>query len=126
MSDSYYELLDAAGSNGEKFRATDMVRGTWSADIQHAAPVSALLVRALENCRHREGTRLARVAIDLMGGVPSDGDLWVRAQVERPGKQIELISAEMLASGPHAAVGHQQRRAGLRCSVAAAGEREKP
>ena len=47
MSDSYYELLDTADQRGEKFRATDMVRGTWSADIQHAAPVSALLVRAL-------------------------------------------------------------------------------
>lgn len=100
MSDSYYELLDAADPRGEKFRATDMVRGTWSADIQHAAPVSALLVRALENCRHRDDTRLVRVAIDLMGGVPSDGDLWVRAQLERPGRQIELVSAEMLAPGP--------------------------
>lgn len=100
MSDSYYELLDAADPTGEKFRATDMVRGTWSADIQHAAPVSALLVRALENCEHRDDTRLARVAIDLMGGVPSEGDLWVRAQLERPGKQIELVSAEMLAPGP--------------------------
>jgi len=100
MSDSYYELIDVADPVGEKFRATDMVRGTWSADIQHAAPVSSLLVRALENCSRRPDTRLARVAIDLMGGVPSEGDLWVRAQMERPGKQIELVSAEMLAPGP--------------------------
>ena len=47
MSDSYYELLDAADELGEKFHATDMVRSTWSAAIQHAAPVSALLVRGL-------------------------------------------------------------------------------
>ncbi|MDR3662891.1 MAG: thioesterase family protein, partial [Mycobacterium sp.] len=100
MSDCYYELLDSGGSNGEQFRATDLVRGTWSADIQHAAPVSALLVRALENCEPRDDTRLSRVAIDLMGGVPADGDLWVRAQIDRPGRQIELVSAEMLAPGP--------------------------
>jgi hypothetical protein len=103
MSDSYYELLDPADENGEKFRATDMVRGTWSADIQHAAPVSALLVRALENCERRIDTRLARVAVDLMGGVPAEGDLWVRAQLERPGKQIELVGAQMLAPGPDGA-----------------------
>ncbi|MFV8241417.1 thioesterase family protein [Mycolicibacterium peregrinum] len=100
MSDSYYELIDENDRIGEKFRATDMARGTWSAAIQHGAPVSALLVRALEGCEHRADTRLSRVAIDLMGGVPSEGDLWVRAQLERPGKQIELVSAEMLAPGP--------------------------
>ncbi|CKH64267.1 thioesterase family protein [Mycolicibacterium smegmatis] len=100
MSDSYYELLDAADTLGERFAATDMVRGTWSAAIQHAAPASALLVRALEHCEPRAETRLARVAIDLMGGVPSEGDLWVRAEVQRPGKQIELVGAEMLATAP--------------------------
>lgn len=52
MSDAYYELVDAADSRGEKFRATDLVRSTWSGAIQHGAPVSALLVRALERCRH--------------------------------------------------------------------------
>jgi len=76
------------------------VRGTWSAAQQHAAPVSALLVRALERCDRRDDTRLSRVVIDLLGGVPAEGDLWVRSQVERGGKQIELVSAEMLAPGP--------------------------
>ncbi|TPW91528.1 thioesterase family protein [Mycolicibacterium fortuitum] len=100
MSDSYYELIDENDPIGAKFRATDMARGTWSASIQHGAPVSALLVRVLERCEHRADTRLSRVAIDLMGGVPSEGDLWVRAQLERPGRQIELVNAEMLALGP--------------------------
>lgn len=103
MSDSYYELIDENDPIGEKFRATDMARGTWSAAIQHGAPVSALLVRALERCVYRSDTRLSRVTVDLMGGVPSEGDLWVRAQLDRPGKQIELVSAEMLAPGPDGA-----------------------
>ena len=98
MSDSYYELLES-DEQGETFRATDMVRGTWTAAIQHGAPVSALLTRALERCAPRAGTRLSRVMIDLLGGVPAEGDLWVRAKVDRPGKQIELVSAEMLARG---------------------------
>ena len=100
MSDSYYELIDGAEPLGEKFRATDLTRGTWSASIQHGGPVSALLVRALERCQRREDTRLSRVVIDLLGGVPAEGDLWVNAQVQRGGKQIELVGAEMLAPGP--------------------------
>jgi hypothetical protein len=100
MTDSYYELIDDADPLGEKFRATDLARGTWSAAIQHGAPVSALLVRALERCEQRDDTRLSRVVIDLLGPVPAEGDLWVRPQLERGGKQVELLSAEMLALGP--------------------------
>jgi hypothetical protein len=102
MTDSYYELLEDTGvaELGEKFAATDLARGTWSAAIQHGGPVSALLVRALERCAPRDDTRLSRVVIDLLGGVPAEGDLWVRAQVDRGGKQIELVSAEILAPGP--------------------------
>ena len=99
VTDSYYELIDA-DMLGEKFKATDMARGTWSAAIQHGGPVSALLVRALERCEQRDDTRLSRVVIDLLGGVPSEGDLWVSSQVQRGGKQIELVSAEMRAQGP--------------------------
>ena len=100
MTDSYYELVDDADPIGEKFTATDLVRGTWSAAIQHAAPVSALLVRALERCEQRDDTRLSRVVIDLLGPVPAEGELWVRPKLERGGKQIELVIAELLAPGP--------------------------
>ena len=99
VSDSYYELVDGADPLGEKFAATDLVRSTWTAEIQHGAPVSALLVRALEKCEVRDDTRLSRVMIDLLGAVPAEGDLWVRSRIERSGKQIELVSAEMLAPG---------------------------
>lgn len=118
MTDAYYELIDPAGDDaaalGEKFRATDLARGTWSAAIQHGGPVSALLVRALERCEQRDDTRLSRVVIDLLGGVPAEGDLWVRAEVQRPGKQIELLSAEMLAPGPDGAPRPVARASGWR------------
>jgi Thioesterase-like superfamily len=100
VSDSYYELLDAGDPLGERFTATDLVRSTWSAAIQHAAPVSALLVRGLERCEQRDDTRLSRVLVDLLWPVPAEGDLWVRTRLDRPGKQIELLTAEMLAPGP--------------------------
>ncbi|MGH3633201.1 thioesterase family protein [Mycobacterium sp.] len=100
MTDSYYELIDDTDPVGEKFIATDLVRSTWSAAIQHAAPVSALLVRALERRARRDDTRLSRVVIDLLGPVPAEGDFWVRSQLDRVGRQIELVSAEMMALGP--------------------------
>jgi len=100
VSDSYYELVDAADPRGEKFTATDLVRSTWSAAIQHAAPVSSLLVRALERCALRDGTRLSRVVVDLLGPVAAEGEFWVRATLEREGKQIGLVSAEMIGLGP--------------------------
>jgi hypothetical protein len=83
VSDSYYELLDDADPQGERFVATDLVRSTWSAAIQHGAPVSALLTRALERCDARDDTRLSRVLVDLLGPVPAEGDIWVNARRER-------------------------------------------
>jgi hypothetical protein len=114
LSDSYYELIDADDERGEKFTASDLVRSTWTAAIQHGAPPSALLVRALERCTPRDDTRLSRVMIDLLGAVPADGDLWVRARVDRPGRQIELVSAELLAIGKDGALRPVARASGWR------------
>lgn len=111
---SYYQLIDPSDDRGERFAATDFVRSTWSPSIQHAAPVSALLVRGLQRCEFRDDTRLSRVLIDLLGPVPADGDFWVRARRERPGKQIELVSAEMLAVGPDGAPRPVARASGWR------------
>lgn len=99
MTDSYYESVGADDA-GDRFHATDLVRSTWSPHIQHAAPVSALLVRALERCQPRGDTRLSRVVVDLLGPVPAEGDFWVAAAVQRGGTQIELVGAEMLGRGP--------------------------
>ena len=114
MSDSYYELIDPADPLGERFRATDMVRSTWSSHIQHGGPVSALLVRAMARCERRPDTRLSRVVVDLLGGVPADGDLWVTATLERGGKQIELVSAVLHGQGPDGAPRPVARASGWR------------
>ena len=114
MSDSYYELIDPADPLGERFRATDMVRSTWSSHIQHGEAVAALLVRAMERCERRPDTRLSRVVVDLLGGVPADGDLWVTATLERGGKQIELVSAVLHGQGPDGAPRPVARASGWR------------
>ena len=100
VTDAYYELIDPDDPLGEKFSASDHVISTWGPTMQNGAPVSALLVRALERCSPRPDTRLSRVVIDMLGPVPVTDQLWVRARIERPGTKIELLDAEMLAPGP--------------------------
>lgn len=94
--DPFYRPLDGLG--GERFHATSSTTGPWYADAQHGGPPSALLVRAFERCEPRAEMQLARVTVEVLGRVPA-GDVEVRATVERPGRAIELLSAEMTAGG---------------------------
>ncbi|WP_299563232.1 thioesterase family protein [uncultured Mycolicibacterium sp.] len=114
MTESYYELVDPDDPVGERLRCTDLVRSTWTADIQHGAPPSALLVRALERCEPRADARLSRVLVDLLGPVPVAEPLWLRARRERAGRRIELVSAELLAPGPDGAPRPVARASGWR------------
>lgn len=93
---AYYLPLDAATDGAERFESTEHTVGPWSAEMQHMSPPSALLVRALQRCAPRSGTRLSRVSIDVLGPVPRT-ELTVRAQVSRPGRQVELLTAELFA-----------------------------
>jgi len=101
---SYYQLLDdraaIAGTVGQRLRPTEMAISTWTSAIQHGAPVSALLVRGLEQCEPREDTRLSRVVVDLLGPVPMAENLWLTSELERSGKQIELVCSTLWAPAP--------------------------
>jgi len=92
----YYLALD--GPEGERFSATFSTTGPWFADAQHVGPPSALLVRALERCDPREGTQLSRITVEVLGPVPA-GEVTVRAAVERSGRAVELLAAEMTVGG---------------------------
>jgi hypothetical protein len=92
----FYLPLD--GPAGERFHATFSTTGPWFADAQHVGPPSALIVRALERCDPRPGTQLSRITVEVLGPVPA-GEVQVRAAVERPGRAIELLGAELVAGG---------------------------
>lgn len=83
---------------GDRYFATGSTVGPWYADAQHGGPPSALLVRALEQCDARPGTQLSRITVEVLGRVPA-GDVEVHASVERPGRAIALLAAEMTAGG---------------------------
>lgn len=92
----YY--LPLAGPDGDRFHATFSTTGPWFADAQHGGPPTALLIRALERCAARPDGLLARITVELLGPVPA-GEVRVRAHVERSGRAVELLAAELAADG---------------------------
>ncbi|MEV5649833.1 thioesterase family protein [Nocardia sp. NPDC052254] len=74
------------------FHSTELTRGPWSPDAQHAGPPSALLGHVIERCEPRPGFRVGRVSVEILGPVPIE-PLRARARVVRPGRSVELIEA---------------------------------
>lgn len=99
-------FYDDLGDN--RYRASEHTVGPWSDKAQHLGPVSALLVRELERCSPRDGTEIRRVSVDVLGPVPVD-EVEVRAQVLRPGRSVELVSAELSSGGRVAATARAWR-----------------
>ena len=97
--DAFYEPLDE-----DRFAATGHTTGPWGDDSQHLGPPSALLVRALERCAPRPEAVLSRVVFEVLGPVPV-AELTVTASVERPGRSVELLTAELAHERPPGAAG---------------------
>jgi Thioesterase-like superfamily len=82
-----------------RYLATESTVGPWFADAQHVGPPAALLARAVERCAPKQPPMtIARLTVEVLGPVPA-GEVIVHAIVERPGRTIELVSAEMVAGG---------------------------
>lgn len=100
--DGLYVLLktedDVDGATSETFSTSGGVASAWG-PLQHGGPVSGLLTRAMEQCRPREGTRLSRITVEILGPVPID-EVRVTARVVRPGRRIELLNAVLEARDP--------------------------
>jgi hypothetical protein len=88
----FYEPL---GDN--RYQSTVHTTGPWSPLTQHLGPPSALLVRAMEQLPSAAPMMIARVTIEILGPVPI-AELTVSATVDRPGRSVELLSAELRAN----------------------------
>lgn len=97
MTEAYFEPL-GTDDGWEVFRATGHTVSAWGPDLQHGAPPSAVLTRAMDRLERSEHTRIARVTVDLLGPVPL-GELRTRARIARPGRRIQLLEAELEAGG---------------------------
>jgi hypothetical protein len=91
VSGAFYE------PDGERLVPSELTRGPWDPGAQHAGPPSGLIARALERCEPREGMRIGRIAIDILGPVPL-APLTASARVVRPGRSVELLEATL--AGP--------------------------
>lgn len=96
-TEAYFEPL-GTDDGWEVFRATEHTVSAWGPDLQHGAPPSAILARAMDRMERTDDTRIARVTVDLLGAVPL-GELRTRARVVRPGRRIQLLEAELEAGG---------------------------
>jgi len=92
-SEAFYEPL-----GGGRFASTKHSAGPWSPHTQHLGPPSALLTRALETLPAAGPMSFARLTVEILGPVPV-ADLEVEAEVERPGRSVELLAAELRADG---------------------------
>jgi hypothetical protein len=96
-----YRVAAVAGAfyepSGGRLIPSELTRGPWDPGAQHAGPPSALLARALERCEPREGMRIGRITVEILGPVPL-APLATEASVVRPGRSVELLAASL--SGP--------------------------
>ncbi|WP_167114907.1 thioesterase family protein [Amycolatopsis viridis] len=79
---------------GDRYQPTEHTAGPWTPDAQHFGPPSALLARALEGLVTDRPGLLARVTVEILGPAPLT-ELSVRAGIERPGRSVQLLGAEL-------------------------------
>ena len=80
---------------GERYGATELTRGPWRADAQHAGPPAALLGRAVQ--RHGDGStgsRVSRMTFEILRPVPID-ELTVSTQSTQVGRSLERVDAAL-------------------------------
>ena len=84
--------------DGDGWVATELTRGPWNPDHQHAGPPAALLARAIERAGAIEGGETRRLAYDILAPVPL-GPVQVDTRVLRAGRRVEQIEATLTSEG---------------------------
>ncbi len=115
---AFYERLAE-----DRFASTEHTAGPWTSENQHLGPPSALLVRALEQTAPRPETLLSRVTFEVLGPVPV-AELTVSAGLDRPGRSVELLSAELVHDGRAVLRARAWRIVGGDTAAVASGESE--
>lgn len=97
MSTAYY-----AQSSDRSFVSSELTRGPWDGESQHAGPPAALVARAAELCagigagpRDRQ---VGRITLEILRPVPI-AELTVEAEVIRPGRRVDLVEVVLAAAG---------------------------
>lgn len=97
---STYMSLDAAffAADGDLYRSSELTRGPWDGESQHAGPPAALLAREIERCEGigtgPSDRLVGRITFEILRPVPI-APLRVAAEVARPGRRVEMIEATL-------------------------------
>ena len=84
--------------HGDGYVATELTRGPWDEEAQHAGPPCALLGRVVDRAGDLSDARLARITFEILKPVPI-ATLTCSAQVMRPGRSVELIEGTLSHDG---------------------------
>lgn len=87
MSGALYTLEDGV------FEPTDLTVSPWSPHHCHGGPPSALLTRAIE-LLEPDGFHMTRITVEILAQIPLV-PVVVTAGIVRPGKRVQLASAEL-------------------------------
>jgi len=89
--------------DGRHFTATELTRGPWQKDHQHAGPPTALVCRAVERAAAEQGlTHLGRLTVNLLRPVPI-AELQVDVTPDYIGRNAGHYAARLLAGGKEVA-----------------------
>ena len=91
-------------ADGDRFESTAATASPWDTSLQHGGPPAALLARAVERVRPDPAMRIARLTVDMLGGIPQ-GTVRTEAEVLRPGSPLRrLVEGASGAAGPMSAI----------------------
>ena len=87
MADSFFV------AEGDRYLSTELTRGPWDPDSQHAGPPAALIGREVESL-DPTGRHVGRITFEILRPVPI-APLRVHAEVVRPGRSVDCVEATL-------------------------------
>ncbi len=95
MAETFFE------PDGDRYVATELTRGPWDPDAQHAGPPAALMGREIERLGggHIGGeggapAQVGRITYEVLRSIPI-APLRVAVEVLRPGRRVEMFGATL-------------------------------
>jgi hypothetical protein len=80
--------------DGQGFQPTELCRGPWDPDSQHAGPPAALIGHAIDALHSEIRGQVGRVTFEILRPVPL-ARLRVEARIARPGRSVEMVEAAL-------------------------------
>jgi hypothetical protein len=80
--------------DGDRYVSTELTRGPWDPNAQHAGPPAALLGREVERLEDAEQFQVSRITFEILRAVPI-APLRVEARITRPGRRVQLVEGAL-------------------------------